>query len=76
MARSAEAAREETAAATHRHAQASVPPVEQGRGTTRATKAPQTPARQVVEGENVIPGFKDKTECITIYICQDQVSYI
>jgi hypothetical protein len=22
---------------------------------------------------NVTPGFKDKTECITIYICQDQV---
>jgi len=53
MARSAEVAREETAAATHRPAQASVPPAEQGRGAALTARAPQTPAGQVVEGENV-----------------------
>ena len=52
MARSTEAAREETAAATHRHAQSFVPPPEQGRGAARTVKAPQTPVGQVVEGEN------------------------
>ena len=52
MARSAEVAREETTAATHRPAQASVPPAEQGRGTALTARAPQTLAGQVVEGEN------------------------
>ena len=74
MARSAEAARGETAAATLGHAQASVPPAEQGRGTARTARSPQTPAGQVVEGENVTPGFKDKTECITI--CMTGLSFI
>jgi len=52
MACSAEVAREETAAATHEHAQASVPPAEQGRGAALTARAPQTPAGLVVEGEN------------------------
>ena len=52
MARSAEVAREETAAATLGHAQAFVPLAEQGRGATLTARAPQTPAGQVVEGEN------------------------
>ena len=52
MARSAEAAQGETAAATLVHAQTFVPPTEQGRGATLTARAPQTPAGQVVEGEN------------------------
>ena len=52
MARSAKAAQGETAAATLGHAQASVPPAEQGRGTALTVRAPQTPTGQVVEGEN------------------------
>ena len=52
MAHSTEAAREETPSATHRYAQASVPPPEQGRGTARTAGAPHIPAGQVIEGED------------------------
>ena len=73
-ARSKEAAQEGDATTVCERAQASNQPAEQGRGTARTARSPQTPAGQVVEGENVTPGFKDKTECITI--CMTGLSFI
>ena len=52
MARFEETAREEATTANQGHAQASNPPMEQGRGAALTARAPHDPIGQMVEGED------------------------